>query len=190
MKYTFADYKKITMDKVLKLTSNRAWELREQIQKKLKVDSEDLFKYIKKYAINTPANPYHFYSTSPWPELDERYARRKGTNNFWYYKGILSNWLEHTKPSAIFGSPYVNIKNFRQTRRKTQFTFDIRPYPRKNIKLPDKIYNRLSAKTKVRLGDSVVYASNEERRPIIEPGVQQFVSFTLRRRVRKIIEGK
>lgn len=190
MKYTFADYKKITMEKVEKLTSKKAWELRDRIQKKLKEDSEGLFKYIKKYAVNTSANPYHFYSTSPWPELDEKYAKRKGHNNFWFYKGVLSNWLEQTKPSSIYGNPYVEIKNFRQTRRKTEFVFNIRPYPRKNIKLPDMIYNRLSAKTKVRLGENIRYASNEERRPILQLGMQQYINYVLRRRVRKVIEGK
>lgn len=177
------------LDKVQVTTLKRYNEMAPLIRQAVEEESERLYQYIAGRAINVQANPYKLYSKKAWRPLNKRYAKRKGHSNFWYKTGLLERWLRSKKPSSVYGKPRVELQKFNRFARGLQrLTLRIIPYPKENISIEEKVYNRLYAQKKVKLGNSLTFISNEDDRPIVSPAKKLLIRYRINRTVSKTVK--
>lgn len=182
--YSLTDFSKVIGKKLEGVTGRKVASIRNRLEKSLTKEARGLFKFMSENVVNRSRNrfPAEYTTVPDWPPLNRAYAKRKGHNNFWFYQGVLDTWLYNTSPTRVLGSPKVSVTEKREAGGNTVILIRITPYPRaKNMNLQDRIYNRLFAKTKKRLGNSVVFASNEEVRPMFEPSLLYFADRNLKR---------
>ena len=189
--YEAKDFSKVIIKRLQENNEKKFIRIKNAVEQAVNKESKRVLRFIGDTAVNSTGNPFFNESPIIWPELNEKYAKRKGTKNFWINKGYLDKWLFETNSNRVFGAPRVEIINKRKTGKLNQsFTLRINYFPNKRLNVNQKIYNRLFAKTKVRLNDfNVVFLSNEERRPIIQPGLQAFAEKRLNRTVRQTVKG-
>lgn len=163
---------------------NRGYEL---LEKRIERESDRLF-IILANAIGVKGmlyNPYAEYDPQGgiWPRLGRKYAKKKKSERFWYYKGHLRNWLldNNNKPSLVFGRPNLTYARNPNARGRQWATISVTPYPNvKNPNLPtngienetDSIRNRLFGRRPVGGG----FESNEEMRPIVAPVIRYLIN--------------
>lgn len=189
--YELKDFTKILEREIETDVNKRLSLFRNKLQKNITKTSRKLFKWMSANIIGRSKNPFPAeYTKNPvWPELNRAYAKKKGNNRFWIKSGQLETYLYNTSPTRVLGTPKVNVTEAVSEKGSRKINIMVDPYPRRDkMNLQSKIYNRLFAKTKRRLGNTVVMASNEEVRPIFEPSMMRFVDVQLERTFRKTVE--
>lgn len=182
----FAD---VVVDKVEKLTVKRFAKLKPALSKAIGEETEKYFTQVADKAIGVTHNPYKQYSRGYWEPLSKAYVRRKGHNKFWLHKGVLESYLRSASPAAVYGHPYVDIRDFNPTAHGYQnMTILVKPFPYKNPRFPVHIYNRLFGKRRVSSLAAKVMQSNEDMRPIMSPQMQILIRNNVKRRMNKVIK--
>lgn len=194
--YQLNDLGNVILNSIEKITLKRYSRLKPKLQEVVSKESEKFFKYVDSKVTGVHSNPFHFYSSSPWPDLSPKYVRYKKrkhrSSGFWSNKKKLHNWFQSASPAEVFGNPYIDIRNYNPTATGLQWAnIRIEPFPRKKINLPTEIYNRLFGKRKIKSGAAAVlgtYVSNDDIRPIISPAMRQLINYSIKRKVVKTIK--
>ena len=180
------------MEKRLKLlTLRRLGSIRLAVEKEVKKVSKGLFRWMSDNVLNQKGNrfPPKYTEVPEWPPLSRSYVKEKEHSKFWYNKAILSAYLFNTSPHRILGTPKISARNEMNQYGEVFSYITVIPYPRKdNMHLQRRIYNRLFAKTKRRLGNKVVFMSNDEVRPIFEPSLRWFAKNKINRAIKETIK--
>lgn len=180
------------MEKRIKqLTLRRLGSVRLAVEKEVKKVTIKLFKWMAANVLNTTKNKFPpKYTPKPeWRTLSKSYIKEKEHSRFWYYKGELKNYLFSRSPHRILGTPKVSARNEMNQYGEVFSYLTVVPYPRKNnMRMSERIYNRLFAKTKRRLGNKVVFMSNDEDRPIFEPSLIWFAKNKINRTIKETIK--
>lgn len=191
--YSFEDFYAVTMREIVADGEKDIIRVRNKLSKELPKDTKRLFRFIESEAIGSSENPFTDVNPQRWRPLDRKWAKRKGHKLFWVYKSKLSAWLFNTNPNRVFGSPKIELSGMITTRNDSiKATINIDFFPRDEFNIKGLAYNRLFAKTKKALagaGAPVSFISNEELRPIMQPGMQAFIKRYLNRKVNTIIKG-
>ena len=207
-----------SVESIQTLTARRYAELKPRLEKEVKTVSDKLFIWLADKYTNVTANPFKFYSRTPWPKLNIHYLNRKRakhkSTNFWRFSGTLDEWLREELPSKYMGSPRVKVRNFNPSargRQKMLIDVDVYPYAAKlddrirrseeDNEPADSIYYRLFGRKKVAKTSTVRslmgseekkktihFISNDEQRPIIAPAMQMIINFSIKRKINKIIK--
>lgn len=190
--YSFDDFYDNTMREIMVDGERQLIRIRNRLSKELPRETRKVFRFINSEAIGSTENPFTDVNPVRWKPLDKKYAKRKGHSLFWEYKSKLSAWLFNTHPNMVFGSPKVNMSGILEMSNgsiKAKINIDF--YPRNEFNIKGLAYNRLFAKTKKALsgaGAPVSFISNEELRPIMQPGMEAYVKRYLNRKVNSIIK--
>lgn len=189
--YSFDDFYDNTMREIMANGERQLIRVRNRLSKELPRETRKVFRFIVSEAIGSSQNPFTDVNPVKWKPLDRKYVKRKGHSMFWEYKSKLSAWLFNTHPNMVFGSPKVNMSGMiKKGNDSVRARINIDFYPRSEFNIKGTAYNRLFAKTKKALagvGAPVSFVSNEELRPIMQPGMEAYVRRYLNKKVNSII---
>lgn len=189
--YSFDDFYDNTMREIMANGERQLIRVRNRLAVELPKETKKVFRFIDSEAIGSSQNPFTDVNPVKWKPLDRKYVKRKGHSMFWEYKSKLSAWLFNTNPNMIFGSPQVNMSGMiKKGNDSVRARINIDFYPRNEFNIKGTAYNRLFAKTKKALagvGAPVSFISNEELRPIMQPGMEAYVRRYLNKKVNSII---
>ena len=189
--YSFDSFYENNMRKVVARGERQITHVRNKLAQQLPKETRRLFRFIDSEAIGSSQNPFTDVNPIKWKPLDRKWVKRKGHNLFWEYKSKLSAWLFNTNPNMVFGSPQISISGMMKVKDDSvRATINIDFFPRTEFNIKGAAYNRLFAKTKKALagvGAPVSFISNDELRPIMQPGMKAFVKRHLNRKVNSII---
>ena len=183
------DFEEIALKKGAEMLYNQVLNSKKYIENKLPKYSNRLFSYIAERGPESEDNPFPKYTKKRWSKLSDKYIKRKKHSKFWFYKGTLKAYLSKADRdlTEIFGETLVTIDSFQaRLAGKVKINYTIKPYPRGLEGMrgytkgnEPEVYNRLFGQH--RWDDNFI--SNEEDRPLIEPGMIAFVKRSLSRRV-------
>lgn len=189
--YSFDDFYDNTMREIMANGERQLIRVRNRLAIELPKETKKVFRFIDSEAIGSSQNPFTDVNPVKWKPLDRKYVKRKGHSMFWEYKSKLSAWLFNTNPNMVFGSPRVNMSGMiKKGNDSVRARINIDFYPRNEFNIKGTAYNRLFAKTKKALagvGAPVSFISNEELRPIMQPGMEAYVRRYLNKKVNSII---
>ena len=189
--YSFDDFYNNTMREIMANGERQIIRVRNRLANELPKETKKVFRFIDSEAIGSSQNPFTDVNPVKWRPLDRKYVKRKGHSMFWEYKSKLSAWLFNTNPNMVFGSPQVNMSGMiKKGNDSVRARINIDFYPRNEFNIKGTAYNRLFAKTKKALagvGAPVSFISNEELRPIMQPGMEAYVRRYLNKKVNSII---
>lgn len=189
--YSFDDFYDNTMREIMANGERQLIRVRNRLAVELPKETKKVFRFIDSEAIGSSQNPFTDVNPVKWKPLDRKYVKRKGHSMFWEYKSKLSAWLFNTNPNMVFGSPQVNMSGMiKKGNDSVRARINIDFYPRNEFNIKGTAYNRLFAKTKKALagvGAPVSFISNEELRPIMQPGMEAYVRRYLNKKVNSII---
>lgn len=189
--YSFDDFYDNTMREIMANGERQLIRVRNRLANELPKETKKVFRFIDSEAIGSSQNPFTDVNPIKWKPLDRKYVKRKGHSMFWEYKSKLSAWLFNTNPNMVFGSPQVNMSGMiKKGNDSVRARINIDFYPRSEFNIKGTAYNRLFAKTKKALagvGAPVSFISNEELRPIMQPGMEAYVRRYLNKKVNSII---
>lgn len=189
--YSFDDFYNNTMREIMANGERQLIRVRNRLAIELPKETKKVFRFIDSEAIGSSQNPFTDVNPVKWKPLDRKYVKRKGHSMFWEYKSKLSAWLFNTNPNMVFGSPQVNMSGMiKKGNDSVRARINIDFYPRNEFNIKGTAYNRLFAKTKKALagvGAPVSFISNEELRPIMQPGMEAYVRRYLNKKVNSII---
>lgn len=189
--YSFDDFYDNTMREIMANGERQLIRVRNRLAIELPKETKKVFRFIDSEAIGSSQNPFTDVNPVKWRPLDRKYVKRKGHSMFWEYKSKLSAWLFNTNPNMVFGSPQVNMSGMiKKGNDSVRARINIDFYPRNEFNIKGTTYNRLFAKTKKALagvGAPVSFISNEELRPIMQPGMEAYVRRYLNKKVNSII---
>lgn len=189
--YSFDDFYDNTMREIMANGERQLIRVRNRLANELPKETKKVFRFIDSEAIGSSQNPFTDVNPVKWKPLDRKYVKRKGHSMFWEYKSKLSAWLFNTNPNMVFGSPQVNMSGMiKKGNDSVRARINIDFYPRSEFNIKGTAYNRLFAKTKKALagvGAPVSFISNEELRPIMQPGMEAYVRRYLNKKVNSII---
>ena len=189
--YSFDDFYDNTMREIMANGERQLIRVRNRLAVELPKETKKVFRFIDSEAIGSSQNPFTDVNPVKWKPLDKKYVKRKGHSMFWEYKSKLSAWLFNTNPNMVFGSPQVNMSGMiKKGNDSVRARINIDFYPRNEFNIKGTAYNRLFAKTKKALagvGAPVSFISNEELRPIMQPGMEAYVRRYLNKKVNSII---
>lgn len=189
--YSFDDFYDNTMREIMANGERQLIRVRNRLAIELPKETKKVFRFIDSEAIGSSQNPFTDVNPVKWKPLDRKYVKRKGHSMFWEYKSKLSAWLFNTNPNMVFGSPQVNMSGMiKKGNDSVRARINIDFYPRNEFNIKGTAYNRLFAKTKKALagvGAPVSFISNEELRPIMQPGMEAYVRRYLNKKVNSII---
>lgn len=189
--YSFDDFYDNTMREIMANGERQLIRVRNRLANELPKETKKVFRFIDSEAIGSSQNPFTDVNPVKWKPLDRKYVKRKGHSMFWEYKSKLSAWLFNTNPNMVFGSPQVSMSGMiKKGNDSVRARINIDFYPRSEFNIKGTAYNRLFAKTKKALagvGAPVSFISNEELRPIMQPGMEAYVRRYLNKRVNSII---
>lgn len=189
--YSFDDFYDNTMREIMANGERQLIRVRNHLAVELPKETKKVFRFIDSEAIGSSQNPFTDVNPVKWRPLDRKYVKRKGHSMFWEYKSKLSAWLFNTNPNMVFGSPQVNMSGMiKKGNDSVRARINIDFYPRNEFNIKGTAYNRLFAKTKKALagvGAPVSFISNEELRPIMQPGMEAYVRRYLNKKVNSII---
>lgn len=189
--YSFDDFYNNTMREIMANGERQLIRVRNRLANELPKETKKVFRFIDSEAIGSSQNPFTDVNPVKWRPLDRKYVKRKGHSMFWEYKSKLSAWLFNTNPNMVFGSPQVNMSGMiKKGNDSVRARINIDFYPRNEFNIKGTAYNRLFAKTKKALagvGAPVSFISNEELRPIMQPGMEAYVRRYLNKKVNSII---
>lgn len=189
--YSFDDFYDNTMREIMANGEHQLIRVRNRLAIELPKETKKVFRFIDSEAIGSSQNPFTDVNPVKWKPLDRKYVKRKGHSMFWEYKSKLSAWLFNTNPNMVFGSPQVNMSGMiKKGNDSVRARINIDFYPRNEFNIKGTAYNRLFAKTKKALagvGAPVSFISNEELRPIMQPGMEAYVRRYLNKKVNSII---
>lgn len=189
--YSFDDFYDNTMREIMANGERQLIRVRNRLAIELPKETKKVFRFIDSEAIGSSQNPFTDVNPVKWKPLDRKYVKRKRHSMFWEYKSKLSAWLFNTNPNIVFGSPQVNMSGMiKKGNDSVRARINIDFYPRNEFNIKGTAYNRLFAKTKKALagvGAPVSFISNEELRPIMQPGMEAYVRRYLNKKVNSII---
>lgn len=189
--YSFDDFYDNTMREIIANGERQLIRVRNRLAIELPKETKKVFRFIDSEAVGSSQNPFTDVNPVKWRPLDRKYVKRKRHSMFWEYKSKLSAWLFNTNPNMVFGSPQVNMSGMiKKGNDSVRARINIDFYPRNEFNIRGTAYNRLFAKTKKALagvGAPVSFISNEELRPIMQPGMEAYVRRYLNKKVNSII---
>ena len=169
--YELTDIPEILIGFMQKIINRRYDRVEALIHKRLQREADRLFLLVAN-AIGVGGALYNPYENPVWPRLSRPYAKRKGHERMWYYKGILREWLlnDNNKPSAVFGEPRIDIVRNEDARGWQTAVIQVNPYPEvRDPRISNELIRyRLFGRRKA----YGTYISNEELRPILSPTIK------------------
>ena len=189
--YRLEDIPNLVRSFANKITLKRYKKARPLLSQMLKREANYLFKYMVDDlgVIDSSWNPFHFYYTKSWPELNKAYAKRKKSDRFWKYKGLLGSWFQTASPTEIFGDPFVDLRNYTLFANGYQnATFLINPFPRSLIRVTKNFPRQIGYELFGNRRDGKGFSSNEDERPIIRPAMLMITRYRINSKAKKLIK--